>query len=56
MDNIKPHHYDEAELFLCDCSDSSHQMVFQLFPISEKMEENCGVLLMKIANCQLVFI
>ena len=31
MNNIEPHHNDEAELFLCDCSDSSHQMIFQLF-------------------------
>jgi len=32
-------HYDEAELFVCDCSDVAHQLVFQLWDFSKNGEE-----------------
>jgi len=31
MNNIEPLHYDEIEVFVCDCSDVSHNIIFQLW-------------------------
>jgi len=32
-------HYDECELFVCDCSDTAHQLVFQLWDFGSDGEE-----------------
>lgn len=37
--NIEPSHYDESELFICDCSDASHQMILQLYDFGKGGKE-----------------
>jgi len=32
-------HYDECELFVCDCSDTAHQLVFQFWDFGKDGEE-----------------
>lgn len=36
---MKADHYDECELFVCDCSDVAHQLVFQLWDFGKDGEE-----------------